>query len=73
MFGYGCYVAVGLRPEHAGLGLEHAVSCGGIKPGDHRVCAPCGLIRPVVTCPFCVGGRACMACLDCPDCPPPGA
>ncbi|HEY9243366.1 MAG TPA: hypothetical protein VIP48_15365 [Streptosporangiaceae bacterium] len=46
------------------------MSCGGIKAGDHRHCPLCGRIRPVVTCPFCVGGSACMACLDCPDCPP---
>jgi hypothetical protein len=45
------------------------MSCGGIRAGDHRHCGPCGRIRPVVTCPFCITGRACMACLDCPGCP----
>jgi hypothetical protein len=47
------------------------MSCGGIKAGDHRHCGPCGRIRPVVTCPFCINGSACMACLHCPDCPDP--
>ncbi len=23
----------------------------------------------MVTCPFCIGGRACLACLACPHCP----
>ncbi|HTT52109.1 MAG TPA: hypothetical protein VMH35_11970 [Streptosporangiaceae bacterium] len=45
------------------------MSCGGIRAGDHRHCGPCGRVRPVVTCPFCIGGRACLACLACPDCP----
>jgi hypothetical protein len=57
--------------SYVGLDGHGAVSCGGIKPGDHRHCGPCGRIRPVVTCPFCIGGRACMACLHCPDCPSP--
>ena len=47
------------------------MSCGGIKAGDHRHCGPCGRIRPVVSCPFCISGSACMACLNCPDCPDP--
>jgi hypothetical protein len=47
------------------------MSCGGVKAGDHRHCGPCGRIRPVVTCPFCMTGSACMTCLDCPDCPDP--
>jgi hypothetical protein len=47
------------------------MSCGGITAGDHRHCGPCDRIRPVVTCPFCMSGSACMACLDCPDCPDP--
>jgi hypothetical protein len=45
------------------------MSCGGIKAGDHRHCGPCGRVRPVVTCPFCISGSACMDCLDCPGCP----
>jgi hypothetical protein len=47
------------------------MSCGGIKAGDHRHCGPCGRVRPVVTCPFCITGSACVTCLDCPDCPAP--
>ncbi len=47
------------------------MSCGGVKAGDHRHCGPCGRIQPVVTCPFCITGSACMACLDCPNCPAP--
>jgi hypothetical protein len=51
------------------LSGHRPVSCGGVKAGDHRHCGPCGRIRPVVSCPFCISGSACMACLDCPDCP----
>jgi hypothetical protein len=53
------------------LAGHHPMSCGGVKAGDHRHCGPCGRIQPVVTCPFCITGSACMACLDCPNCPAP--